>query len=53
MSPFKSLAQKKFMYANHPVIAERWSREFPNNANLPQHVTKKSKPKRGKNKSSK
>lgn len=25
--PFKSAKQRKFMYANHPEIAERWAKE--------------------------
>ena len=45
--PFRSIAQRKFMYANHPIIAERWSREYPNQKNLPKKVKKngRSKPK--------
>ena len=48
--PFKSSAQRKFMYANHPIIAERWSREFPNQGKLPKHVKKHAprRPKRAK-----
>jgi len=26
------------MYANHPDIAARWSREYPNQRDLPRHV---------------
>lgn len=33
--PFKSEAQRRFMYAKHPVIAKRWSREHPNQKSLP------------------
>lgn len=34
--PFKSEAQRRFMYAKHPEIAKRWSRET-----LKKHLTKK------------
>lgn len=27
--PFRSEAQRRFMYARHPKIAERWSKETP------------------------
>ncbi|MBU1028514.1 MAG: hypothetical protein KKF48_05710 [Nanoarchaeota archaeon] len=27
MSPFKSSAQRRYMYARHPKIARRWSKE--------------------------
>lgn len=30
--PFKSPAQEKFMFANHPDIAKRWASEHPENA---------------------
>lgn len=36
--PFKSQAQRRFMYAKHPKIAKRWSKEYPNQANLPEKV---------------
>lgn len=39
--PFKSSAQRAFLYANHPDIAKRWSKEFPNQGKLPVHVKKK------------
>lgn len=26
--PFKSLKQRKFMYAKHPEIAERWTKKY-------------------------
>ena len=28
MSPFKSLKQKKWMYANKPEMASKWAKEF-------------------------
>ncbi len=36
--PFKSQAQRSFMYAKHPAIAKRWSKEFPNQGKLPKHA---------------
>jgi hypothetical protein len=36
--PFKSEAQRKFLWAKHPEIAERWTREYPNKKKLPEHV---------------
>lgn len=38
--PFKSNAQRRFMYAEHPAIAKRWSKEYPNQGKLPDHVRK-------------
>lgn len=26
--PFRSEAQRRFMWANHPEIAERWTQEY-------------------------
>ena len=37
--PFKSEAQKKFLYVNHPEIAERWSKHTSDNAKLPERVS--------------
>ena len=39
--PFKSAAQRAYMYANHPDIAKRWSAEYPNQGKLPEHVKQK------------
>lgn len=36
--PFKSQAQRRFMYANYPKIAKKWSKHTPKNAQLPEHV---------------
>ena len=36
--PFKSEAQRKFMYANHPEIAERWSKEEGSGVKLPKRI---------------
>ncbi len=39
--PFLSNSQRRFMWSKHPKIAERWSKEFPNQGSLPEHVKKK------------
>ena len=36
--PFKSKAQRRFMYAKHPKIAKRWSKHTPKGKELPEHV---------------
>jgi len=41
--PFKSKAQRKFMHARHPEIAERWEHESKTRSNLPEHVKRKAK----------
>lgn len=41
--PFKSSAQRAYMFLHHPEIAKRWAKEFPNQKKLPKHVKKKSK----------
>lgn len=33
--PFQSESQRRFMYAKHPKIVKRWSKEYPNQRNLP------------------
>ncbi len=37
--PFKSQAQRRFMYANYPKIAKRWSKHTPKNDKLPEYVS--------------
>ncbi len=39
-NPFKSEAQRKFMYAKHPEIAKRWRKEYGPQKNLPKKVGK-------------
>jgi hypothetical protein len=39
--PFKSDAQRRFMYAKHPGIAKRWRREYGPQTNLPEKKTDK------------
>jgi len=47
--PFKSKAQKGWMYANEPAMAARWQKETPKGKKLPAHVAKPApKGKRGK-----
>ncbi len=41
--PFKSKAQRRFMYATHPKIAARWSKETPKKTKLPNKVSRKKK----------
>lgn len=38
--PFKSQQQRKFMYAVHPKLAAKWSKETPK-GKLPKRKTKK------------
>ena len=40
--PFKSTAQRGFMFAKHPDIAKRFAAETPKGAKLPEHVSRKS-----------
>lgn len=42
--PFRSQAQRGFMYANHPGIAKRFEKETPKGVKLPEHVKVKSNP---------
>lgn len=42
--PFKSEAQRKWMYENKPEMAKKWQKETPKGAKLPKHVP----PKKGK-----
>lgn len=38
--PFKSQAQRKWMHAQHPEMAERWEKETPKGKALPKKVKK-------------
>ena len=40
--PFKSNAQRRWMYAFHPEMAKRWEKETPK-GKLPKHVKKRRK----------
>ena len=39
--PFQSQAQRAFMFSQHPEIAKRWAKEYPNQGKLPMHKKKK------------
>ena len=41
--PFKSEAQRKFLYAKHPDIANRWEDEYGVPKNLPKKKVKNNK----------
>jgi hypothetical protein len=41
--PFKSQAQRGFMYAQHPKIAARFEKETPKGKKLPDKLKKKKK----------
>lgn len=41
--PFKSQAQKKWMYANKPQMAKRWSDHTPKGKKLPKKVKPRKK----------
>lgn len=43
--PFKSTAQRKWMYANKPEMAARWEKET-GRKKLPKHVKPKPKPRK-------
>ena len=38
--PFKSEAQRQYLIINHPEVAKRWMKEYPNQGKLPKHVKK-------------
>ena len=39
-APFRSTAQRKWMYANHPEMAKHWEAVTPKSRKLPEHVKK-------------
>lgn len=39
--PFRSEAQRRFLYKYHPTMAKEWEKETPKGKKLPQHVKKK------------
>ena len=41
--PFRSEAQRRFLFARHPDIAKRWAAEYGTPKNLPKHVKTGSK----------
>jgi len=40
--PFKSKAQMRWMFANHPEMAKRWAEHTPDIKNLPEHSSSSS-----------
>lgn len=41
--PFKSEAQRRYLYANEPKVAKSWEKKTPKNAKLPERAKKKRK----------
>ena len=41
--PFKSKAQRAWMYANKPEMAKEWEAHTPKGKKIPKHVKKKVK----------
>lgn len=41
MTPFKSQAQKGYLYANNPKVAKEFQKETPKGAKLPKKAPKK------------
>jgi hypothetical protein len=39
--PMESAAQRRWMWATHPEMAERWEKETPKGKKLPEHKKKK------------
>ncbi len=42
--PFKSQAQRRFMHATDPAMAERWEKDTPKGRKLPPKVGRKKPP---------
>lgn len=38
MSPFKSKAQQRFMFAKEPSIAKRWAKKYGVSKKLPERI---------------
>jgi hypothetical protein len=41
--PFKSKAQRRWMYATHPEMAQEWSKETAGGSRLPEKVKTRKK----------
>lgn len=41
--PFKSDAQRRFMYSQEPEIAKKWRKKYGPQTNLPERAAKKKK----------
>jgi hypothetical protein len=46
--PFKSAAQRKYLFAKHPEIAEEFAAKTPKGKKLPEHVKPKARRKASK-----
>ena len=46
--PFKSEAQRKFLYTKHPEIAKRWQKKYGTPKNLPNRLAESAKKLRSK-----
>jgi hypothetical protein len=46
--PFKSQAQRQFMYSQHPEMAKEWENKTPKGKKLPDKLKKKSTSTKGK-----
>jgi len=44
--PFKSQAQRKYLYSQHPEIAKEFASHTPKGKKLPKRVKKKNAPKK-------
>lgn len=44
--PFRSEAQRRFLFAKHPDVAEKWAHEYGTPSDLPEHVESPSPRKR-------
>ena len=45
--PFKSSAQRAYLYANHPEVAKQFEAETPKGKALPKHAPKKGRRRKG------
>jgi hypothetical protein len=39
--PFKSEAQRKYLFAKHPEVAKKFAKDTPKGKKLPEHAKKK------------
>ncbi len=44
--PFKSQAQRAYMFMHHPEVAKRWAAKYGGGGKLPKHVKPSNKTKR-------
>ena len=41
--PFRSRAQRRYLYAKHPAMAKRWAKHTPSGKRLPERKRKRGK----------